>query len=139
MAGSKFNYLELKALDWILGAFSFSVPSTLYLALFTTAPTSAGGGVEVSTTSTAYARVAITNNSTNWPAASGGGPGTKANGAAFTFPTATAAWGTIVAWGLFDAASAGNGIYFGTLNTSRAVNLGDTPSFAIGALTITET
>ena len=95
MAGSKFNFLELKALDWILGAFSYTVPTTLYLALYTTAPTSAGGGVEVSGGS--YARVAITNNSTNWPASSGGGPGTKANGAAFTFPTASAAWGTIVA------------------------------------------
>jgi hypothetical protein len=137
MAGSKFNFLELKALDWILGGFSYTVPSTLYLALYTAAPTSSGGGTEASGGS--YARVSITNNSTNWPAATGGGPGTKANGTAFTFPTATAAWGTIVAWGLFDAASAGNGIYFGTLNTSRAVNLGDTPSFAIGALTITET
>jgi hypothetical protein len=137
MAGSKFVFSELKALDWLLGAFSYTVPSTLYLALFTVAPTSAGGGTECAGGS--YARVPITNNSTNWPAATGSGPGTKANGAAFTFPTASASWGTVVAWGLFDAASAGNGLYWGTLNTPRPVALSDTPSFAIGALTITET
>ncbi len=137
MAGSKFNYLELKALDGALGGSNFAQPATVYLALYTVAPTSAGGGTEVS--GGAYARVAVTNNSTNWPASTGGGPGTKANGAAFTFPTATVSWGTVVAWGIFDAASAGNGLYWGTLNASRLVNIGDTPSFAIGALTITET
>src|SRR5271165_1059661 len=137
MAGSKFVFSELKALDWLLGAFSYSVPSTLYLALFTVAPTSAGGGTECSGGS--YARVAITNNSTNWPAATGSGPGTKANGTTITFPTATAAWGTVVAWALYDAASAGNGLYWGTLNSPRAVNTSDTPSFAPAALTITET
>jgi hypothetical protein len=137
MAGSKFNYLELAALNGALGGSDFTQPGTVYLALYTVAPTSAGGGTEVSGGS--YARVAVVNNSTNWPAATGGGPASKSNGAAFTFPTATAAWGTIVAWGLFDAASAGNGLYWGTLTNSRAVNTSDTPSFAIGTLTITET
>jgi hypothetical protein len=137
MAGSKFNYLELKALDLALSAAAWTPPATVYIALYTVAPTSAGGGAEVSGGS--YARVSVTNNATNWPASTGGGPGTKANGTAFTFPTATVAWGTIVAWGIFDAASAGNGLYWGTLNTSRAVNIGDTPSFAAAALTITET
>lgn len=137
MAGSKSNYLELKALDGVLGGTNFVQPATVFCALFTVAPTSAGGGTEVS--GGAYARVSITNNATNWPAATGGGPGTKGNGAAITFPTASAAWGTIVAWALFDASSAGNMLYWGTLNTPRPANVSDTPSFAPGALTITET
>ena len=137
MAGSKSVYLELKVLDGVLGGPDFTHPATVYLALFTVTPTSAGGGTEA--TGGAYARVAITNNSTNWPAASGAGPGVKANGTAITYPTATVAWGTVVAWALFDAASAGNMLYWGSLNTPRAVNISDTPSFAAASLTITET
>lgn len=137
MPGSKFAYAELKSLDIFLGGASFSASGNVYVALYTSAPTSAGGGTEVSGGS--YARAAVANNSTSWPAATGVGPATKANGVAITFPTATASWGTVAAFGIFDAASAGNGLYWGTLTTSRAVATGDTPSFAIGALTITET
>jgi hypothetical protein len=137
MAGSKSNALELKMLDAVLGAVAYSAPATVYLALYTVAPTSAGGGTEVSGGS--YARCATTNNLTNWPSATGGGPGVKATGTVQTFPTATAAWGTVVAFALFDAASAGNMLYWGSMTTSRAVALGDTPSFAAGSLTITET
>jgi hypothetical protein len=135
--GSKSNTLELQMLDAVLGKVTYTAPTTLYVALYTAAPTSAGGGTEASGGS--YARSSMTNNLTNWPAATGGGPGLKANGTAITFPTATASWGTITAFGIFDAPSGGNLLYWGTLTTSRAVAIGDTPSFAIGALSITET
>jgi hypothetical protein len=124
-------------LDAVLGKVTYVAPTTLYVALYTAAPTSAGGGTEC--TGGSYARSAVTNNLTNFPSASGGGPGVKANGTAVTFPTASAGWGTVVAFGVFDASSGGNLLYWGTLTTSRAVALGDTPSFAIGALTVTET
>jgi hypothetical protein len=39
---------------------------------------------------------------------------------------------------LFDAATAGNLLFWGTLSTSKAVAIDDTPSFGAGALTITE-
>jgi hypothetical protein len=137
MAGSKSNTLELLMLDAVLGKVAYVAPATVYVALFTTAPTSAGGGVECAGGS--YARAAMTNNLTNWPSATGGGPGSKSNGTAITFPTASAAWGTVAAFGIFDAASGGNLLYWGTLTTPRAVALGDTPSFAAAALVITET
>jgi hypothetical protein len=108
----------------------------VYVGLFTTAPTDAGGGAEVS--GGAYARVAMTNNSTNWPAASGTTPAVKANGTAVTFPRATAAWGTVAAFAIFDAASAGNLLYWGALTTAKVVAIDDTPSFGVAALTITE-
>jgi hypothetical protein len=137
MAGSKGNTLELQMLDAVLGKVTYTAPTTLYAALYTAAPTSAGGGTEVSGGS--YARASGTNNLTNWPAASGGGPGSKSNGTAVTFPTASGSWGTVAAFGIFDASSGGNLLYWGTLNTPRAVASGDTPSFAIGALVVTET
>ncbi|MFA5052749.1 MAG: hypothetical protein WC565_01725 [Parcubacteria group bacterium] len=133
MAGSKSNYLELEVLDHVLGGADYSRPATVYIALYTVAPTDAGGGTEV--TGGSYARVAVTNNATNWPAASGG---SKSNGTAFTFTQATANWGTVVAFAILDAASAGNFLYWGDLTQNKTVDNGDTAEFAIGGITITE-
>lgn len=93
---------------------------------------------EVSSSSTAYARVAVTNNSTNWPAATGTSPTTKTNGAAFTFPTATASWGTVQSFYICDASSAGNVLYGGDLTASKAIASGDTATFSSNAITVTE-
>jgi hypothetical protein len=133
MAGSKSDYLENEVLDHVLGGGDYTRPGTVYIALFTAAPTDAGGGTEV--TGGSYARVAVTNNATNWPAASSG---SKSNGVAFTFTQATANWGTVVAFGIFDAASSGNLLYWGDLTASKSVEIGDTAEFAIGGITITE-
>ncbi len=139
MAGSKSDYLEAKLLDHVLGATAYSAPATVYVALFTAAPTDAGGGTEVSTGGgSSYARVAVTNNTTNWPNASGTSPTTKSNGTAITFPTAGADWGTIVAFGVFDASSAGNLLYWATLTVNKTVSTGDTANFAVGSIVISE-
>lgn len=103
------------------------------MALYTAAPTDAGGGTEV--TGGSYARVAVTNNATNWPAAAAGA---KSNGTVITFPTATADWGTIVAFAILDASSGGNFLYWATLTTNRDVLTGDVASFAVGTLVVTE-
>lgn len=112
MPGSKSDFLELELLDHVLGNAAYAAPANIHVGLFTVAPTDAGGGTEV--TGGSYARVSVTNNAVNFPAASGG---LKQNGTAITFPQATADWGTIVAFGLFDAASAGNLLYWGWLGT----------------------
>lgn len=112
MPGSKSDYLENKILDHVLGGGDYTRPATVYVGLFTTAPSDTGGGTEVSGGS--YARVAVTNNATNFPAASSG---SKSNGTAITFPAATANWGTVVAFGIFDASSGGNLLYWGWLGS----------------------
>lgn len=132
MAG-KSDYLENKLLDHWLGATAFSAPGTLYLALFTAAPSDSGGGTEV--TGGSYVRLAVTNNTTNFPAASGGA---KSNGVDFTFVTATANWGTIVSVGIFDAASAGNLLAWANLAVSKTVNTNDVLKFLVGDLDFTE-
>ena len=133
MAGSKSDYLENALLNGVLGGPAFSLPATVYIALYTVAPTDAGAGTEV--TGGAYARAAVTNNATNWPAASGGA---KSNGTAVTFVQATANWGTVVAFGIFDAVTGGNLLYWADLTVSKAVNNGDTASFAVGDIDVTE-
>ncbi|MEB2351860.1 MAG: hypothetical protein OZ924_10645 [Burkholderiaceae bacterium] len=133
MPGSKSDYLEGKMLDHILGGGDYVRPATVHLALYTAAPTDAGGGTEVSGGS--YARAAVTNNATNWPAASAG---SKSNGTAISFPAATASWGTVVAVGIFDAPSGGNLLYWADLTTPKAIGAGDTARFPAGSIMVTE-
>lgn len=124
------DYLENVTLDHILGGSDFPRPATVYVAVYTVAPTDAGGGTEA--TGGSYARIAVTNNSTNFPAAASG---SKTNGTELVFPTATASWGTIVAMGLFDAATGGNLLVHASLASSTPVGTGDTPRFGVGVFT----
>lgn len=130
MAGSLTDYAENKVLDAYLNNTSFVV-ATPYVALFTATPSDAGGGTEV--TGGSYARVAC---GSSFPAASGG---SCANDVAIVFPTATANWGTVTQFAIFDASTSGNMIAWGDLTTSRSILNGDpTPTFAIGALVFTQ-
>jgi hypothetical protein len=136
------NYLENKILDDLFRATTYTPPTTLYIALFTSAPSDTGPGTEVSGGS--YARVAVTSATTAWngthgntTGASSGTNGTISNANAIAFPTPTAAWGSITHFGIFDAASGGNLLIWGALNTAKTVNNGDpAPTFAAGALTV---
>lgn len=131
----KTTYWANKALDLIFGAQAFTAPVTLYAALTTTVPTMTVAGTEVAYTG--YARVAITNNLTNFPSAVAGA---KANGTAITWPVLPAATGarTIVGVEFWDAASAGNRIGYG-LPVSRTITDGDVYNVAAGQLVISET
>lgn len=118
-------------LDALFGSGS---PATLYIGLYTDTPDPDGtGGTEV--TGGSYARKAVTNDATNWPAAAAG---VKSNGTAITFVTASANWGAVEGCGVLAASSGGTPYYFGDLDTARTVNNGDTFSFAIDQLIITE-
>lgn len=121
------DFLENELLDHVFGNAAYTAPATLYFALFTAAPSDSGGGTEV--TGGSYARVAKTNNATNFPAASGG---LKSNGTAVNFGVASASWGTVTHVGVFDAASAGNLLVWGALTTSKVIGNGDSAEFAIG-------
>jgi hypothetical protein len=92
-------------LDHITGKSAlFSIP-TAYIALFTAVGIDAGSGfTEVSGGS--YARVSTA--AGDWNSASGSAPSSTSNANTITFPTATADWGDVIAFGLYDASSAGN-------------------------------
>lgn len=129
------NFLENEILDHILSAATYTAPATVYFGLWTTTldDTSTGATAgEVSGGS--YARVAVTNNATNFPAASGG---VKSNGTAITFPTATASWGTVTHMAVLDAASNGNILFWVALGASQAIGDGTTASFDVSAFSIT--
>lgn len=121
------DYLENEILDHIFRNAAYTSPASVHLALYTAAPSDAGGGTEVS--GNGYAREAIT-----FGAASGG---TISNSAAVEFTATGGNFGTVTHWGIFDAGTSGNLLAHGSLAASRAVNDGDTLTFAIGDIDIT--
>ncbi len=127
MADCYSNYLRDLISSHLHGKTTFTAPATTYFALMTVAPTAAGGGTEA--TGGTYARVAVTNNTTNWPASSGQ---TQSNGVAINFGTATSNLGTIVAIAEYDAATVGNLITFAALTTSVTINTGQPFQIPIG-------
>ena len=131
------SYLEDQILNWIKGTAFVGAPVTLYAALYTASPTdAAASGTEV--TGNAYARVAITS-STGWSAITDGGAGvgsSMTNTGVITFPTPTAAWGTVIGMALYDAATLGNEVIWSALTASKVINSGDTVDFAVGAIAI---
>ncbi len=136
MSGSASDYLEAVLLDAKLGSGS---PATVYVALFTARGTDAqsdAGTTFTECSGGSYARAAVTNNATNFPAASGTTPTVKANGTTITFPTATGAWGTVTAAGVYDAASSGNLLFWADLTVAKTIASGDTASLAVGTLTL---
>ncbi len=109
--------------------------TNIWMALYTAAPSDTGGGTEV--TGGSYARVNVAGSSF-WTAVSGTSPTQIANTAAINFPTATADWGTVTHMGLLTASSGGTLLRWAALTASKVVQNGDTLSFAIGALVLTE-
>lgn len=135
MAG-KTNYLEGQLLNLIFRTQAAWKPGAVHVGLFTATPSDAGGGTEVSGGS--YARVQVSQADSNWAAPSGT-PRATSNVNTITFPAPTANWGTVTHFGVFDAASAGNLLYWAALTQSKTVNSGDAaPSFAASALSVQE-
>ena len=60
------------------------------------------------------------------------------NSSTVTFPTPSGSWGTIVGWGLFDASSAGNLLYYSDQSPSQSVTSGVPVKFLANQLVVTE-
>ncbi len=128
------NNLENEMLDAQFSRAALTLnPATLYVGLSTTTPADDGSNF-TEPGSGSYARVAITNNATEFPAASAG---SKTHANDITFPTATAGWGTVTHFGFFTASSGGTPVATGALGASKTPTSGDTLKFLAGALTIT--
>jgi hypothetical protein len=114
------DYLENALINAVLRNTAYTSPATVYLALYTTATTDAGGGTEV--TGGSYARQAVTF----------GAPsnGVSTNSAAVSFTGMPAA--TVTHAGIRDALTGGNLLFHGALTASKTVGAGDTLTFAIG-------
>jgi len=121
------NFLEDALINATLRATTYTSVATVYVSLWTSDPTDAGSGTEVSGGS--YARTAVT-----FAAPSNG---VTTNSADVTFPTATGSWG-VVGWiGINDAATSGNLLYHSPLDTSKTIDSGDIFKISTGNLSVT--
>ena len=121
------NFLENALINATLRATTYTSPATVYVSLYTSDPTDADTGTEVSGGS--YARTAVTF----------GAPsnGVTTNSADVTFPTATASWGTVTHVGIHDASTAGNLLFHTPLDTSKTIDSGDIFKITSGNLSVT--
>jgi hypothetical protein len=125
LTGDLSTYLANKWLDHLLNGTAFSPPGTLYLGLFVS-------NVEVSGNS--YSRKSVTNNATNFPAASGRA---KSLATEQLFADPSGSWGTVDEVRIFDALSGGNALFSKSLTTPRAIGVSNPGRFAAGSLTFT--
>ncbi len=126
------DYVEVQTAKHWFGLTPDAAPTSVFVALFTSAPSDAGGGTEV--TGNAYARVELDNDSTSWILTNS----TITNKIAVTFPEPSpSAWGTVTHWAIFDAASGGNLLFHAPLTNARVTVAGVALSFAIGQMAIT--
>lgn len=124
MAGNLSNYLENKLLDHFLGTTSYTMPSSVYVALYTVAPTDSTAGTEV--VGGSYARQLATFDSAV--------SGATQNAADIDFVDMPSC--TVVAIGIHDALTSGNLLVHGTLNQTKTLDAGDTLRIADGDLDI---
>ena len=121
------NFLENALINATLRNTTYTSPATVYVSLWTSDPTDAGSGTEVSGGS--YARTSVTFGSPS--------NGVTTNNADVTFPTATASWGTVGWIGINDALTSGNLLYHTALDTAKAIDSGDIFKIASGNLSVT--
>lgn len=123
------DYLEAALINATLRNTTYTSPTTVYVSLHTADPTDADAAGEVS--GDGYARQACAFD------APGATDGLTQNTALESFTAAGGDWGTITHFGIYDAVSGGNLLYYTALDASRVVTDGDTLEIAIGALTVT--
>ena len=120
------NYLENKLLEAVVKNTSYTSPTTVYLALYSTAPTDSTSGTELS--GSGYSRQAVT-----FAAAA---DGSIASNVTVTFSTATGNWATVKATGIVDASTGGN-ILFYKATAPRNIKTDDQLVVASGDIIIT--
>jgi len=132
--GSFSDHWENEILDHVFKTGSYTAPTNIYVALTksTVADDDAGSSLPGEISGGAYARVTCN----TWDAASGGA---TENTQTVQWAQATADWGVIVCFALMDHSTTGNLLAYGSLNTTKNVQSGDTAKFATGDIDITLT
>lgn len=127
------NFLADKLLNLTFRNTAYTPPTKVYLALYTSNPTAADTGQEVS--GGGYTRKEVTfgaptseNHQIYHPTTGQQVTVPKRtikNSAEIVMPTATADWGQVTHIGIKDAATNGNLLYFGALETPRSILTND--------------
>lgn len=131
MAGAT-TFLSDKILDSLFRTLAAYKPAGIYIGLFTTLPTNDAMASAVEASGGNYARQQVTQADAQWNAPAAGSVGRKiSNVNDITWASVT--WtGTVLGWGIFDAATAGNCLFWFD-SANLVVNSGDTVRFLGGA------
>jgi hypothetical protein len=124
------DYWENEVLDHLFGKGTYA-PPTIYVALSTANPQDDGAGT-AEPTGGSYARIATS--SADWSVAS---EGCVCNIDAVEFGQATAPWGAVTYFALYDADIGGHLLAHGALTEARPVAAGDIVRFPPGDLHVT--
>lgn len=140
MAGSDGNYTSAKIGQLVLGKTAYTGETTLYGGLWTAALDDTFTGATASEAAyTSYARLSLTNNTTNFAAGTGTTTYTQTfpSDAAHNFPASTGGSSTVTYFGLLNGnagSSADKGVMWCSV-TSTAIASGDTPQLAQNGMT----
>lgn len=129
MADAKTDYLENAIFNAVLRNIAYSSPTTVYVGLHT-AQANPEAGTVTEVVGGNYGRQAV--------AFTAPSNGTGSNTIDVAFAVATAPWGTVIGGGLYDAVSAGNLLYYGTLTVAKTVSTNDQFKFLAGSITVQE-
>ena len=133
LEGRMSDYLENKLIDFIFRGQNYTLPVNLYVALYSTPIRDYLDAEELS--GEGYARVAVPRTLLSWAATqgpgitepSGGTSGMTSNNIPVQFPVARSEWGTATWWGILDAPTGGNMLFYGELLFPRTIYPGDMP------------
>lgn len=127
--GSFSDYWENKLLDHIFGKGGLT-PPVIYLGLSTAGPADDGTGL-AEPSGNGYQRVQTS--VADWNVSAGG---SLDNAGDIIFPMANGNWGTVTHFALFDAATGGNMLAWGTLSQAKVIDSGVIAKFVVGDLVI---
>jgi len=128
-SGGISTFLSNAILNHIFKNTAYDTTANIYVALSLANPTDDGSGVSEPVPGD-YNRI----QHNTWDAAASGA--TQNDGAITFDQIGSTQWGTVTHFAMFDAATSGNMLFYGALDTSRNLGQGDTASFADGALQV---
>ncbi|MCR8656927.1 phage tail fiber protein [Paenibacillus endoradicis] len=139
------NYLADKLLNGVFRGQAYTFPATVYIALYTSNPTAADTGSEVS--GGGYVRKSVTFSAPVTENAEIYHPGIGAlvtvprrtikSSAEIVFPVATANWNLITHVAIRDALTGGNLLYYGAVTNPKTISVSDIIKFPVGDVVLT--
>lgn len=124
------NYLEESLLNSIINSGTYTGSQTLWVALYTTAPTDSDMGIEVNGGD--YKRVQVVFSDVEQI----NGKATVENVEEVAFPVASSDWGTVTHVGIRDAETGGNLLFHKAVNNPRTILSNDRVRFLSGEIKI---
>ena len=126
------DYLENELVNVTLRGGTYT-GGDVYIALFTSDPTDAGTGAEVSDSAYQRQKASSVTPSDGFTAPANG---TTSNTRTIVFPAIVDSQVTVTHWGIYSAQAAGNLLYHSAMLNPKTLDPTDVVSFPIGSLSV---